>query len=83
VHRFQSISKAVIHLGVDKHHVVDGKCKESMNKTRWLIVKEVDRTPNAKIFVISLSVRKTFVATHLFNESGDGLVELLKGEQLK
>jgi len=60
--------------------VVDGKCMEFMNKTRRLITKEVDLTPNAKIFAISLNVSKTFLVTHLFNENGDGLVELLKGE---
>jgi hypothetical protein len=54
-----------------------------MNETRRLIIEEVDLTPNAKIFAILLCVSKTFLATHLFNENGDGLVELLKGEQLK
>ncbi len=83
MHRFKSISRAVIHLGVHKHHVVDGKCMESMNETRRLIIEEVDLTPNAKIFAILLCVSKTFLATHLFNENGDGLVKLLKGEQLK
>jgi hypothetical protein len=63
--------------------VVDGKSMESMNETRRLIVEEVNLTPNAKIFAILLSVGKTFLVTHLFNENGDGLVELLKGGQLK
>jgi hypothetical protein len=36
-----------------------------------------------RIFTISLSASKTFLVTHLFNNSGGGLVELLKGEQLK
>ncbi len=63
--------------------MVDGKCMESMNETRRLIIEEVDLTPNAKIFAILLRVSKTFLATYLFNENGDGLVELLKGEQLK
>jgi hypothetical protein len=44
-----------IHLGVHKHPMVDGKCKESMDETRRLITKEVDRMLDANIFVISLS----------------------------
>jgi hypothetical protein len=51
-----------------------------MNETRRLIVEEVNCTLDAKIFVISLSASKTFLAMHLFDESGDGLMELLKGE---
>jgi hypothetical protein len=54
-----------------------------MNETRRLIAEEVNRTPDAKIFVISLSASKNFLATHLFDESGDGLMELLRGEQLE
>jgi hypothetical protein len=35
------------------------------------------------IFAISLIVSKTSLVMHLFNNSGNGLVELLKVEQLK
>ncbi len=49
----------VIHLGVHKHLVVDGKCKESMDETRRLIVEEVDRTLDVKISTTSLSANKT------------------------
>jgi len=83
VHRLQSISRAVIHLGVHKHPMVDGKCREFVNKTKRLITEEVNCMLDAKIFVISLSASKTFLATHLLDESGDDLVELLKGEQLE
>jgi len=82
VHRFQSISRAMIHLGV-KHPMVNNKCREYVDKTRRLIIKEVDHTPNAKIYAISLSVSMTFLATHMFDDSGDGLVELLNEKQLK
>ncbi len=34
VHRLQSISRVAIHLGVHKHSIVDGKCKESMDKLK-------------------------------------------------
>jgi hypothetical protein len=38
---------------------------------------------DAKILAISLSANKTFLATHLFNDNGNGPMELVKGEQLK
>ncbi len=54
-----------------------------MDETKRLIIKEVNHTPNAKISTISPSVSNTFLVTHLFDDSGDGLMELLKGEQLE
>jgi hypothetical protein len=38
---------------------------------------------DAKVFTILLSASKTFLATRLFDESGNGPMELLKGEYLK
>jgi len=63
--------------------MVDDKCKDFVNETGRLIVKEVNCMPDAKIYAISLSASKTFLATHLFDESGDGPMDLLKGEYLK
>jgi hypothetical protein len=63
--------------------MVDGKCKEFVDETKRLIAEEVNPIPDAKIFTISLSVSKTFLATHLFNDSGDSLMDLLKGKQLE
>jgi hypothetical protein len=60
--------------------MADGKCREFMDKTIRL---EVDYTPNANILVISLGVNKTFLPTHLLNDSGDGILELMNGEQLE
>jgi hypothetical protein len=37
VHRFWSMLRAVIHLGVHNHPIVDGKCRESIKETRRLI----------------------------------------------
>jgi len=37
----------------------------------------------AKISMISLGVNKTFLVTHLLDDSGDGIVELLNSEQLE
>jgi hypothetical protein len=71
----------VIHLRVHKHLVVDGKCREYVNEIKRLITKKVNCTLNAKIsMILMLSASKTFLSTHLLNESGNGLVELLKGE---
>jgi hypothetical protein len=36
--------------------------------------------PNVKIYVISLSVNKTFFAKHLFDDNGDGTMELLNNK---
>jgi len=81
VHRLPSISRAVIHFGVHKHLVVNCKSKESMDEIRRLIVKEVDCTLNAKISVILLGANKTFLAMHLLDDSGYGIVKLLNYEQ--
>jgi hypothetical protein len=75
--------KTIIHLDVHNHPVADGKCWKSIKETRRLIVEEVDHTPNAKIFAISLNVSKTFLVNYLFNDSSDDIVELFKGEQLE
>jgi hypothetical protein len=48
-----------------------------------LIIKEIDYTPNVKIFAISLGANKTFLAMHLFYDTSDGIVELLNNEQLE
>jgi hypothetical protein len=63
--------------------MVDGKCKEFVDKTKRLIIGEVDRTLNMKIFVISLNANKTFLVKHLLDNSGNGMVELLHNEQMK
>ncbi len=80
VHKLQSISRATIHFRVHKHFVANGKCKESMDETTRLIAKEVDHTLDMKISTISLSANKTFLARHVLDDSGDGMVELLDDE---
>ncbi len=79
MHRLQSISRAVIYLGVHKHLVADGKCKEFVDNTRRLIAKEVDCTFDAKIFVISLNVNFTLLAKHMFDDCSDDIMEHLNG----
>ncbi len=72
----------VIHLKVHKHLVVDGKCRESMDETKRLIIEEVNRMPDVKISTISLNASKTFLAKHLLDDNGNGIMEFLHGEQL-
>jgi hypothetical protein len=55
------MSIVAIHLGVYNHPIVDGKCQELNEETRRLIVKEVDRMLDVKIFLTSLSANKTFL----------------------
>jgi hypothetical protein len=70
--------KVTIHFGVHNHHVVNGKNEELIEEIRRLIVEKVD----AKISSISLNVNET-LANYLFDDSSNGIVELLKGEQLE
>ncbi len=72
-----------IHLKVHKHPVVDGKCREYVDETKRLIAEEVEHTPNMKISTILLGDNKTFLATHVFDDSGDGTMELLNNKQLE
>jgi hypothetical protein len=74
------MSKVGSHFGVHNHLVVDGKCRESIKETKRLTAKEVDHTPNANIFSISLNVNKTFLASYLLDDSKDGTMHLFKGE---
>jgi hypothetical protein len=60
--------------------MVDGECREFVDKTWRLIIEEINHTPNVKIFVISLGVNKTCLATHLLDDISDGIVELLNNE---
>ncbi len=80
MHRLPTITRATIHFEVHKHPMADGKCREFMDEIKRLIIEEVDHTPNAKIL---LGAGKTFLATHLLDDSGDGIAELLNGKQLE
>jgi hypothetical protein len=53
---------------------VNGKCREFVDNIRRLIIKDVDHSPNAKIYAISVSGSKTFLARHLFNDCNNGIV---------
>jgi hypothetical protein len=77
------MSRTMIHFGVHNHLIVDGKCWEFVKEIRRLIVEEVDHTLDVKIYAISLSVNKTFLASYLLDDSSDDIVEFFKGEYLE
>ncbi len=77
MHRLQSMSREMIHLGVHNHPVVDGKCWELVEETRRLVIEEVDRMLDVKISSISLNVSKT-LASYLLDDSNDDTMELFK-----
>jgi hypothetical protein len=83
VHKLQSISRMKIHFKVHKHLVTNGKCKEFVDKTKRLITKEVDHTPNMKISTIPLCASKTLLTRHVLDDSGDNTMEILDDEELK
>jgi hypothetical protein len=47
-----------------------------------LVEGQVSCTHDAKIFAIALNASKAFLAHHLFNENGEGHVEILQGKKL-
>jgi hypothetical protein len=56
---------------------MDGKRWVSKDETKRLIVEEVNQRFDANISTIWLGVSKTFLATCLLDDSGNGIVELL------
>jgi hypothetical protein len=47
-----------------------------------MVIEKVCRTPIATTLAIALSMSKTFLSRHLFNEDEEGLVEVFKDEKL-
>jgi hypothetical protein len=71
----------MICLGVHKHLVGDGKCKEFMDKIiKRLITKEVDHMDNAKIYVISLTASNMFLVNHLLDVCNNATMEVFNDE---
>ncbi len=61
----------MIHLGLHLHSIVDDTCINTVDESKKLIKEEVNKTPIAQIFAISLNANKSFLAKHLFNDSSD------------
>jgi uncharacterized protein (DUF1810 family) len=80
IYKLQSLSRAAIHLNM--HLVGKRTCKEALEKIKVLVEGQVSHTLDDKIFAISLIASKAFLAHHLFNENGEGFVEILQGEKL-
>jgi hypothetical protein len=82
VHKFPNLSRDVIHLGIHAHAIANNKCKESFKEMKNMVVEEVCCMPISTTLAITLSTSKTFLSRHLFNEDGEGPVEVLKGQKL-
>jgi hypothetical protein len=57
-------------------------CKDVLEEIKVLVEGQVSHTPKGKISTIILNASKAFLAHHLFNEDGEGLMEILQGEKL-
>ncbi len=77
------MSIVAIHYNVHNHLIMDGKCWKFIVETKKLIIEEADRMLDAKISAISFSDNKTFLVNYLLDDSTNGMIELLKGKQLK
>ncbi len=76
IHKLQSLSRTMIHLGTHEHLVVEGMCKESLEEIKVLVEGQVSCTHYAKIFAIASNANKAFLVHHFFNENGEGPVEI-------
>jgi hypothetical protein len=77
IRKLDTLSRATIHLNTHVYLIANGKCKEALEKIKGLIEVEA--------FVHLMQLRwlhKTFLFHHLFNEDGEGLVELLEDKKL-
>ncbi len=63
------------------HPISKGKCRESFEEVKNMVVEEILHTPNVTSSAIVLVASKMFLFCHLFNEDGKVLAELLKGEK--
>jgi len=56
--------------------------KDFLEEMKVLVEGQVFRTLDIKISVIALNASKAFLAHHLFNENGEGPMEIFQGEKL-
>jgi hypothetical protein len=82
VHKFPNLSISMIHLGIHLQPIIDGMCRASFQDMKNMVVNEVYHTSTITSLTIALSMSKTFLSRHLFNEDGKGSMEFLKGEKL-
>ncbi len=72
----------MIHLGTHEHPIAQGMCRDALEEIKVLVKGQISCTDEAKIFTITLNVSKAFLAHHLFNEDGEGPMEILQGKKL-
>ncbi len=53
--------------------------QEIVDESKKLIKEEVNLTPDAKICTIGLSINKSLLAKHLFDDSSDNTYKVFKG----
>jgi hypothetical protein len=81
IHNFQLLSKVVIHPSTHEHPIVEDMCKDVLEEIKVLVKGQVFCTCEGKISIIILNASKAFLTHHLFNEDGEGHVEILQGEK--
>jgi hypothetical protein len=82
IHKLQFLLRVVIHLGTHERLVAKDICRDALEEIKVLVKGQVSHTLKVKILAITLNESKAFLAHHLFNEDGEGLVEILQGEKL-
>jgi hypothetical protein len=65
------------------HPMVEGRLREMFEQVKSLIKEEASHTSGVIVLAIALVISKTFLLEHLLNKDGQGLVEVLKGDNLR
>ncbi len=78
---FQIFQKPQSTWGTHSHPITKRMCRKSFKEMKDMVADEVYCTPIATSSAIIFSMNKTFLFYHLFNEDGQGPMELLKGEK--
>ena len=77
------MSRVCIHLGVHKHYVSNGTCRESLDIAYQCVVTEVMKTPPAKNSAIVMATSKTFIADYLLKSPSNGEGHYLVGSSME
>ncbi len=72
-----------MHLGTHDHLVAEVTLEKFSIQVKSLVNEEVFCTSEVIVLTLALIASKTFLSEHLLNEDGEGLVEILKGDNLR
>ncbi len=67
----------MIHLGTHEHPFAKGMCKEALEEIDVFVEGQVFHILDARIFAITSNASKAFLTHHLFNDNGEGPVQIL------